>query len=480
MNFKTTILILTLVLTAGNNFSQLTSFKWSEGVKKGSDEFSKIISLEKSSVVVFKDNESSVRLDFFSKEGKQTSELVTFKGTYLDLFKVNNSIVVFSTTINNITQKDELLATIINNGNKKEILILEQNLIGSLHNQFKINVSPDFQKVFILTEKPHKKGKKESVIFTVLNQNLELERTESYLMSSILSQKRKINVPIINNNGDVYLLKRYREERAQSRYYVLGYPSSGRINFNEFKLNYKPIQDAQYMLNYEGDLIIGGTYSSPNRSRSEGTYIARYNPLGEKVYRKEYGFRPETMLVFTSERSLKKYGLGLDNFRTNKLIQQKESITLILEHRSSEANSKSGVNTDKQDGLIVSTYDINGNYIWDRSIVMHQNDDSERGYWSSFMSFNDTTTNKLTLIYNEVGYFDKKADNEFGEHVAVGARSIVIDNQGNYTREAVKNSFEGASVDLIFNSRFASQRGREMLMIAEPKDKSVYVLGVVD
>lgn len=459
--------------------AQLSSFSWSDSVAKNEGEISKILSFDKFSVVIFQPKTTSIRLDMFNGN-KQSTDIIEFKGRFVDVCKVSNSVVIFSVLFNDVTKKDELLAKVIREGNVKELTVLGQEITGTLHSKFEVSVSPDFRKVVILIEDPYKKGKKETVAFSVLNEDLVVERSTNFLMSGILSHKRKINVPLINNNGDVYVVKRYREERRESKYYVLAYASNGNINFNELKLNYKPIKDVQFLLNEDGELIIGGTYSSPNSIRSEGVYITKYNSEGVKLYRKEYGFRPETMLAFTSTKALRKEGLGLYGFRTNKLIQQKGNIVLILEHRVIEANSKTATKTEKRDGLIVYSFDLVGNFVWDRTLEMYQTDESEKGYWNSFMCFNDTANNNLSIIYNEVGYTDKKADNVFGDRTAVGARNIVIDNQGNYKKTAVKNSFKGAGIDLVLSPRVTSQVGSKMLMIAEPLDKHVYFLGKVE
>lgn len=220
-------------------------------------------------------------------------------------------------------------------------------------------------------------------------------------MNALYSQKRRINIIVINNNGEAYVIKRYRESN-KSKYYVLGCNTTGNVNFKEFKLSYKPIRGAQYPLNSEGDLILGGTYSFPNSSRSEGTYIAKFDIEGNMMFRKEYGFRHETMLTFTSKRTLKKEGLGLYSFRSNRLIQQQKNYILILEHRASEANPKTGINKEVREGLIVYSFDMEGSFVWDISLGMHQRDVSEKGYWNSFMCFNDTAKNNLLIIYNEV------------------------------------------------------------------------------
>lgn len=479
MNTIYSILFLLLLWGTISIQAQVNSFEWSSPVDKLDAKISKIITLDSSNVVVFKPQASSVRMDVFHLNGKQTQLNINFKGKFKTIMKVSNSLVVFSTVYDVKSKKNQLFAKVVTERLKKEILLAEQTLVGKLHNKFKVSVSPDFKKILVLTEKPHSKGKKEMVVFNVYNENFEELRSKPYVMNSIYSQKRRINVPIINNNGDVYVLKRYRVQ-SQSKYYVIGFNSAGNVSFNEFKLNYKPIKDAQYALDNEGELVIGGTYTSPNSLRAEGSYIAKYDVSGNMIFRKEYGFRHETLLAFTSEKSLKKNGLGLFSFRTNSVLIQKENIALILEHRESKANSKTGINKELKDGIIICAFNMEGNFIWDRPLRMNQEDLTEKGYWNSFVCFNDTAKNNLSIIYNEIGYFDKKADNNFGENVAVGARNIVVDNQGNFKVVPVRDSFKGATMDLVLSLKVSFQKGASMLIFAEPLDKSVYVLGIVE
>lgn len=459
--------------------AQVSSFEWFSPVDKEEEKIAKIISLDSSNVVVFKPKASNIRMDVFHNNGKQEKIEATFKGKYHSVQKVENSIVVFSTVYDAKSKQNQLYAKTYVGETAKEILLTQQALVGKLHNKFKVGVSPDGSKIIVLTEKPHSKGKKEMVVFNVYNQKFEQLRTKPYLMNAVYSQKRRINVLIINNNGDVYILKRYRNQ-TQSKYYVISYASSGNVSFKEFKLNYKPIQDAQYSLDEEGMLIVGGTFTSPNSLRAEGSYIAKFDAGANMIYRKEYGFRQETMLAFTTEKMLKKNGLGLYGFRANSVVIQKENISLILEHRESKANSKTGINKEIKDGVIVCSFDQKGNFIWDRPLRFNQTDLTEKGYWNSFICFNDTAQNNLSIIYNEVGYFDKKADNDFGQNVAVGARNIVIDNQGNYTTQPVKDSFKGAPIELVFNAKITEQVGNKIYLLAEPLDKTKYLFGVAN
>lgn len=113
--------------------AQFSNFKWSKGIEKKKEK----------SVVVFKLQNSSVRLDLATEE-HQSTELVSFKGEYLNVFKVDNSIVIFSSIFNPSTKKDELHAKVVTPNKKKELVIIEQPLFGMLHSKFKISVSPNF------------------------------------------------------------------------------------------------------------------------------------------------------------------------------------------------------------------------------------------------------------------------------------------------------------------------------------------------
>ncbi len=477
MNLKHYIAITLSLLLTLQSLGQISDYNWSKPKEKGDNIISKIIPLRNLNAVIFKPIEKNIRIDF-KKKGEQnlTSKNYSFKGKYLGTFEVGADLVIFSLVYSPEEKKDQIIAQSVLE-NKAEKVILTQSLTSNLHSNFIIDKSPNSNKIVVLTEIPYRKGSKETIVFTVLDQNLKIERTKRYLIGAIPSQKRKINVPIINDNGDVFILKRYRAERGLSHYYLLTYSKTGNTSLNEFKLNYKSIHDAQFVLNEDGELIVGGTYTSPNSNRVEGTYIAKFNSSGDKIFKKEYGISNETLLAFTSEKSMRKYGTGIFYFKTSKIIQQKENISIILEHLQNEANKKTGNNTIISDGLIVTSFDLKGGLLWDKALRTNQNDKTEKGYWNSYISFNDTTNNNIAIIYNEVGYTDKKLDNDFGLNTAVGARQFTIDNQGNLSKTIVKNSFIGTKEQLIFSPKKALQFDNQLYLLAEPIDKSIYLLG---
>jgi len=462
--------------------AQENTFDWSSPVEKTEEEkLSKIVSLgEKGTLVLLKNkNKKEVRVDAYDKELKFLhSRNIATKGTILECFRLGESLAVFYLYFNPISKKDELNCKLVTTEGEKEVKIAESVVIKNLHNSFKVNVSPNFNYLVAVTEKPHKEGKKEVVVLSLFDKDLNLIRSKSYMMNSIYSMKRKINVPIVNNKGEIYILKRYRA-KTQSQYYVLNYTTSNAITFSLFKLNYKPILDAQYALDNEGDLLVGGTFSSPNSKKAEGVYIAKFHASSKPQFRQEYPFRQETMVAFVSEKSLRKNGLGLPNFKTRELLVQKEGYALILEHRERLANAKSSVKIDKRDGIIVLSFDQKGNYIWDVALHFNQYDKEDNGYWNSYICYNDTANNRLIVAYNEVGYFDKKADNNFGEKTTVGARKITISNQGNIEKGIVKDCFVGAPMDLIISPKVSLFNSTEHFIIAEPQDKKLYILGEV-
>ncbi len=479
MKYKFILIISIFITFISNQLAQEYKVDWSSPVNHTEEEtLTDIISFDdKGIVVVLNKDKSTVRIDYY-KSDKTFLETknINLNGNVLKVSRVGESLSIFYSRYDGHHKKNKLFVRTITKEETKEQLLEESSVLKNYHNNFKISISPNYKKVFVLTEKPYKERGKEGIVLSVFDELLNKERSQFYLMSQIDSKKRKVNVPMINNNGEVYIIKRDKQ-KTKSHYYILTYPTSNQVNFKEFKLSYKPILDLEYSLDNDKNLILGGTFSSPNSRKAEGVFIAKFNANGNQIERKEYGFRLETMLEFTTKKVLKKEGLGLLNFKTKEVIIQKEGFSLILEHREKITNPKSNVKTEKRDGIIVYSFNFSGDYNWDRSIRFNQRDETEKGYWNSFICFNDTARNQLSIAYNEVG-FEKKKEVEFGLNTIIGTKQIAISKQGNVTIKAVTNLFTKTSLALVLSPKVYSDKKR-LFIISEPLDKSSYLLGEV-
>jgi len=477
---KNNYILFLIFLFSGHFIGQEYKIDWSSAINHTKEEkLSKIIPLsDKGIAVVLNKDKSTVRIDYYKSDKTfLETRYETIKGNVLKVNRVGESLVVFYTRYNSQHKKNKLFAKKIIKGESKEFLLEESLVLKNYHNSFKISVSPNFKKVFVLIEKPYKERAKEGIVLSVFDEFLVQERSKFYVMSKITSKKRKTNVPIINNKGEVYIIKRDKA-KTKSHYYIVTYTKSGTVNFIEFKLNYKPILDLQYSLDTDNNLILGGTFSSLSSRKSEGVFIAKYNVACNQIYRNEYSFRLETMLEFITKKTLKKEGLGLSHFKTRKVVIQKEGLALILEHREKISNTKSSVKTEKRDGIIIYSFNLSGDYNWDRAVRFNQKDETEKGYWSSFICFNDTARNQLSIAYNEVG-LDKKKGSNLGLNTIIGTKQIAISSQGNVSIKAVTNLFTKTSLALVLSPKVYSGKER-LFIISEPLDKSSYLLGEVE
>ncbi len=477
---KYIILLISFFSFLGSELAQEHQVDWSSAIKHEKEEvLSKIIPLDDEGIlVVLNKNKNTIRIDYYKSDKTfLETKYITTKGNILEVDRVGEQVYVFYTVYDSQNKQNKLFAKRITKEDSKDILLEQSLLSKTFHNSFKISVSPNYKHLFVLTEKPYKERSKEGLVFTVFNNQLIKQRSKYYFMSKIYAKKKKINVPKINNNGDAYVIKRDKE-KTKSNYYIISYTKGETINYKDFKLNYKPILDLQYTLDEDGKLILGGTFSSPNSRKSEGVFIAKYNENCNQIYRKEYGYRLETMLEFTTKKSIKKEGLGLRNFKTRKVVIQKEGLALILEHREKIKNSKSNIKIEKRDGIIVYSFNFLGEYNWDRALRFNQKDETEKGYWNSFICFNDTARNQLSIAYNEVGYTPNKAT-DFGVNTLIGTKHIAISNQGNITVKSVTNLFSKTSLALVLSPKIYSDKER-LFIISESLDKSIYLLGEVE
>lgn len=464
-------LVLVFLFFCVLNLVYAQEFSWSDSIDKGSSsEIKKIISIEDSGVYTFlKESKSSYRVDFFSNDYKlQNTRRHKLDGIINSVFRVGNNIYVFYSRYNAKTKQDELYFRSVEKEGKEK-LIQSNSVKEGYHNRFIVNVSGGFSKVVILTEAPYNEGKKEMLQIDVYNEELNLLRSKKYLIPGIYSQKRRVNIPLVNDKGEVYILKKYKTKQ-QSKYYVITNRASS-VQTNEFKINHQ-ILEANFTFTREGELVIAGTYGRV-MNKAEGLYIVKMDNSGSARYKKEYPFRMETMTAFVSEKLLKKNGIGLSGFRTKQLIEMKEGGVVVLEHHARRKDKKTGKLIDERKGVIVFYFNHKGDYFWDRPILVTQKDAMYNGRWSSFVYYNDTANNEVKIIYNQLSTAKKKAKNM--QESKIFPHLISVSSQGDFTNKSIEEKLKGKIID----PKNYTSKAYGLVLVARDFENSVYYVGEV-
>ncbi len=390
-------------------------------------------------------------------------------GTY----NINGKLTIFAASAEGNT--DILTAYSLNNKGQLSgtVPISKQTSNGGYRNTFEVSVSPNGKKVGVIIEKPYYKEKNDAIIATIYDQNLE-EKTNKEISFHFPSTKRKINVPVINDKGELYIIKRTRIKSANKYFVCL---VSGAVNEQqELKLRNRNIADLGYKLREDGSLVLSGFFTSPVRFNFEGVFAAHFNSSVSPTFKKEY-YLPENIVgAFKSKKEISKSGHGLDKFHVKEvLLSENDNIYLIAEHIS--VSKEAGVGNENRDGIVAIKFSKVGDYMYGAPILSNQADEQHNGYWNSH--FATTNGSNLLIGYNEIGYFDKKADNDFGNNAFAGVRTVKLSPAGHPTTSPMKGVFNEAPEKVSMYMKDYHLQENNTIIIAESPDHSRFYLGKI-
>ena len=391
---------------------------------------------------------------------------------HIDL--VNGSVTLFSIMHNNENKEDQLSAYTLNNKGElsKTILLASLKSNGGYLAMFKVAVSSDGQKVGVLCEKPFMKEKNEGLVIKILDKDLQPILTKDYNYT-IASMKRRFNVPLINNKGSLYILKRARI-KTKNKYFLTLIKESGVEEHHDVKLRSMRIVDITGAFNKEGELIVSGFYSGFNGFAFQGAFTIKYNESSMAAYRKEL-MLPESLITgLKTKKEISKFGNGLNKFHVKKLIvTPKGSSYLIAEHLSVNKTEKESV--EERKGIAVVKFSNKGDFLWAAPIASNQIDNLYNGYWSSSVLVGNDTT--LYVLYNPVGEVIKKPRDVYGVNALMGTRFCVVDEHGVVTDNPYVGLFKGTKEEVVLFAKTYYFSGKELIIVAENETKDKFYLG---
>ena len=391
---------------------------------------------------------------------------------HIDL--VNGSVTLFSIMHNNENKEDQLSAYTLNNKGElsKTILLASLKSNGGYLAMFKVAVSSDGQKVGVLCEKPFMKEKNEGLVIKILDKDLQPILTKDYNYT-IASMKRRFNVPLINNKGSLYILKRARI-KTKNKYFLTLIKESGVEEHHDVKLRSMRIVDITGAFNKEGELIVSGFYSGFNGFAFQGAFTIKYNESSMAAYRKEL-MLPESLITgLKTKKEISKFGNGLNKFHVKKLIvTPKGSSYLIAEHLSVNKTEKESV--EERKGIAVVKFSNKGDFLWAAPIASNQIDNRYNGYWSSSVLVGNDTT--LYVLYSPVGEGVKKHRDVYGVNALMGTRFCVVDVHGVVTDNPFVDLFKGTKEEVVLFAKTYYNSGKELILVAENETKDKFYLG---
>ena len=388
--------------------------------------------------------------------------------------QVNGSVILFSIMHSNEKKEDQLIAYTLNNKGElsKTILLASLKSNGGYLAKFKVAVSSDGKKVGILCEKPYMKEKNEGLVIKILDKDLQPILTKDYSYN-IASMKRRFNVPLINNKGSFFILKRARI-KTKNKYFLTLIKESGVEEHHDVTLRSMRIADVTGLFNKEGDLIVSGFYAGFNGFAFEGAFIMKYKESSLPVYRKEL-MLPENLITgLKTKKEISKFGNGLNKFHVKKLIvTPKGSSYLIAEHLSVNKTEKESV--EERKGIAVIKFSSKGDFLWAAPIASNQIDNLYNGYWSSSVLVGNDTA--LYVLYNPLGEGIKKPEDVYGVNASIGTRFCSVDVDGVVTNSPYVDLFKGTKEAVILFAKTYYFSGKELIIVAENAAKDKFYLG---
>ncbi len=387
---------------------------------------------------------------------------------------VNGRVTLFSIVHNIEKKEDQLRAYILNNKGElsKPILLASLKSNGGYLATFKVAVSSDGKKVGLLCEKPYMKEKNEGLVIKILNKDLQPILTKDYSYT-IASMKRRFNVPLINNKGSLYILKRARI-KTKNKYFLTLIKESGVEEHHHVTLRSMRIADVTGLFNKDGELIISGFYAGFNGFAFEGAFIMKYKESSLPVYRKEL-MLPENLITgLKTKKEISKSGRGLNKFHVKKLFVTPKGISyLIAEHLSVKKTENESI--EERQGIAVIKFSSKGDFLWAAPIACNQIDNLYNGYWSSSVLVGNDTA--LYVLYNPLGERVKRSEEVYGGNALMGTRFCSVDVDGVVTNNPYVDLFKGTKEAAILFAKTYYFSGKELIIVAENATKDKFYLG---
>ncbi len=399
------------LVTTNLFFSQDFIQKWSTPVIKSVETKIVDIQSDQDEIILFikHDKEKNyLRFDRYDTLAQfiESVELRVDAQEVYKMFAVNNEIVVFCVDNFDDEKIDELSVNVYTRKGEKVLskVIFSQPSNGGYRNQFDVNVSPNGQFFGASCSEAFNEKLNETLHIKLLDRSLEQIQKKD-ILTTLLSDKKRVNITVVNNQGNVFILKKYKI-KMDNYYMIYAVDKNGVESKTDLKLRVKKIADFLYTFDQEGNLILGGFFSTIGKINFEGVFAAKFAPNLQNVYLKEYMLPENVIGAFKSKKEIETYGNGLDNFRVSKFqFVNENQLSLIAEHISAYTDPKEGYR-DYRKGVVAISLTAEGGYLYGAPILTDQQDAAHRGYWSSFNSF--VVKDELVITHNTIGPAAKK------------------------------------------------------------------------
>jgi hypothetical protein len=242
-------------------------------------------------------------------------------------------------------------------------------------------LSPDKSKLLILTNMPFVKDEKEKIRLSVFDVQTFNKIWSKDITLNNESRRDADNEGLVDNNGNVFMLKKITGEKQKVDYLLYSYnATSQKWTENPLNMDGKMLVSKKFFINNKGDNIITGFYSTKNE-RLEGTYYFRFSNTDQSlVASKIEPFGSKLLENFMNEKNAAEDGAYILNFKIKDVLSQSNGNSLIISENQTERSTPS---TDPAKPGYIYNYDSN-----DIMVICLQNDGSK--LWSTVLKKNQS------------------------------------------------------------------------------------------
>ena len=339
------------------------------------------------------------------------------------------------------------------------------NNLGGYKVNYKIAVSEDSKKIVLLVEHPFQKQSHEKITLILFDEQLQLIKIVDKTLD-VLCKHKRTNLPIISNNGSVYILKKYFNKKSQ--YYIF-HLNENEVEQAKISLRTRDVVSLRYLVNENGVLNVFGFFKSPIVLNYEGFFSMRYDNSVQPDFRKEFFLPSSIVAKFKSKKEIKNKGFGLDDFKIKRLLTDSSGNFFLIASHHSRFQIKEGVENYRK-GLVVFKFSKAGNYIWSSPFLYNQHELTNRaGLWGSFISYIDN--NELNIIYNSVNYKSKKTE-EFQHNSFLSTNSVSFDDMGRSSTKQFSLIYNFMGEKMGFVPSLISKNENELYLMLENENKT--------
>ena len=387
---------------------------------------------------------------------------------------IHNKLVIFTSFTNSNNQEELYVHTISNIGEMSSTTIITKTQNhGGYKAKYKVISSENQEKLIIFIEQAFYKEKNEKISILYLDADFSIVNRLDKTLDRI-DKNKKTNIPLISNDGCLYILKRHWD-KGNKYYLYISY--AGEFHETEIKLRNRKIAAMEYIIDKSGNLILAGFFTSPIRFNFEGCFTFEYKKSTHYSYKNEFIFPEKIINKFKSKKEIKSTGYGLDNFHSRKLIL--DSIGnqyLISEHHKFFHNKKDFKHIRK--GIVAIKFTKRGKYIWGSPIITNQIENNKKSSWSSFISY--INNGRLNILYNVINddhhnnHDEKKTYSTYGENALYGANKIKFLNSGLTEQKPILIYKNKSNQKIALTHPILMKKNNTIFLIMQSEDKTKF------